>query len=279
MSDIIQPPIITHNTDTLNWFNVYNPSWETLIALGYLNGAEARPTPAKVEGLSNSDGEVEACDCLKPFVPGVVDQAGTEFFIVSSDAADTGTYEVHTVEGDGSHGTLTGTMTGTTPVSLGSTARHYNLCIYVAPAGNVGTIHISEKSTAGTPILADNLQFAVAPGVGTAFHPTQYCPDDHVFIVPAMTISCSKNDGIVMRIYKGVYGQSIARSHEFLVYNATFQQEFVVPLVVQPGEFLSYTLERTDGTNISVSLETNRIVLHNHDYNDGVPLPIFNVRS
>ena len=230
------------------WHNVFKPTWETLVGLGYAGGASTHTYDMDIVGLDSVDGEVSffgngfAAPAMQPWPDG-----GTAtYYAVSDSASDTCDLYVHGLGSDGLTKTDTVTLTGTTPVNLG-TYKHINavLCLNGSDR-NVGNIFVSEDSTAvPTDIVADNIHIICPPGWGKAVNPTMMAATDEVMVFPEINISADRSDGAEIVIYKSLPDGTVFRVTKWYLFQSAYQNKFGVPIVLQPGEFIRLTIERS----------------------------------
>ncbi len=232
---------------------IHSLSWETLVAIGYVNGASTRMYTENVTGLVAADGECSFFGEahlepeLQPATP-AVDEA---FYANSSSASDTGKLLCWMQDALGNETVVTATMTGTTPVLLGN----YVHCNQIEYAGgdtqNVGDMYVSTKSDAGVPlVITDLVQCHIGIGRGHGNNPRQRCPLNEVMVFLEQQVSSDKLDGIHIRQYHSriLTGQSGVHKmlqKQWLIYQSVESEEFLIPIVLEPLEELLLTISRS----------------------------------
>lgn len=230
------------------WHTVFKPGWETLIGLGYAGGASTHTYSLNIEGLGTGSGEVSffGGGFATPAMQNWPDGGTDTYYIVSSSASDTSDATVYGIASDGSMSTQTVTLTGTTPVSLG-TLKHVNAFVYHGgTARNLGTIYVSTASGAvPTSITTDDIQCIAPVGWAKAVNPTMMSSDAEIMVFPEINISADRADGAEISIYKSIPGGDVFKVTQFYLFQAAFQNHFGVPIVLQPGEFIRLTIKRS----------------------------------
>lgn len=230
------------------WHAVYKPSWETLIALGYASGASTHTYALNIEGLGALSGEVSmfgggfATPEMQTWPTG----ATASYYIVSDSTDDTSDATIYGIDASGEMAMVTVTLTGTTPVSLG-TFKHINAVMYTnGGARNVGSIYVSTDA-AGVPtgIVADNIAVIIPPRWAKGVNPTMMSSNREVMVFPEINISADRADGATISIYKGTADGDVFKVAQFYLFQSVFQNHFGVPIIINPGQFIRLTVERS----------------------------------
>ena len=155
------------------WFGVFRPDWETLVALEYVDGGIQRALTFCQDGLDSSAGLVGMyCSALQTgsLVPPLT--SGVELFGVSTSASDTAICISQVIDSNGDQTQITWTLNGTTPVSLGTGLVYAARISIISPTLNVGEVYISTKAEAGLPaIVANKVQVVVPVGANYGCNP------------------------------------------------------------------------------------------------------------
>lgn len=254
MSKAIGPLKNISARDVQHFFQVYQPSWETHIALGTLDGAVSQNFTTAIYGLTNGDGECHYWPIPEPFTD--LDPAGETVYVVSDDNADAGQLMLIVgVDAAGDQLTDVVISTGTTPVASNVPFRHVNgLLVVTAEASNAGQYYVSTKATAGTPdAAADHIQIVMPPNQGLSSAPKIRVPNGVVFVYPRFVFTSDRNDGIEARVYTTSPNAGRFEVGHFFIYASQFEALQTVPFVVTAGETIEFTVQRSDSGAGSVN--------------------------
>lgn len=251
MTGIVPPsPAQVDNFGLAQWHGIFKTPWETLVGIGYVTGASHRMWTNRIAGLETGDGEVSLFGeaVLEPELQPAPPSSNVTFYIVSSSASDTSDAKVWLVDENGDETIKDVTLTGTTPVSIGSYI-HCNMIMYLGGyTQNIGDIFVSTKSDAGTPLIITNkVQAHVAIGNGHGNNPCQLCPNHEVYVFAGIDLTTDKSDGIEFKVYKDVTmsgGIHRMQAQEWIVYQTALSIDHITPHVIKAGEKICLTAER-----------------------------------
>ena len=237
------------------WHSVFQPHWDTLVAIGYIDGMYPLSYGSSLSGVVSGDGEV-AFRWGPEFNYGTALSAST-VYLVSTSASDTQVYSIQGIDANGDYATTTVTATGTTPVALSGTWNHIQRCICTTGANNVGTVYTSTEA-AGLPVAQnDQIQTAMVPGENYAINPELVVPNDQIFTINAFDFSQDVTQSATIRIYANRQGRWIINFKFFVGNEDSFEQIFHTPLRLFEGDRMRVTFQAGGGSAAKASFGMN----------------------
>jgi hypothetical protein len=265
MADVVPPSAADWSSAHLQgWHRVFKTDWRDLVAMGYVDGADGRMYTENVTGLEAADGQVSFYGetYLEPEAQGNIKTSNASFYAVSSSASDTHDVRCWMVDENGDETITSVTLTGTTPVLIGSFV-HCNLA--TAENGqtqNLGDITVSTKAIAGVPlVITDDVQCHIGIARGHGNNPRQLCPNNQACIFTSIDLSSDRLDGIDVQMHIGRKfnggGPHDTNAKQWFIYESTFTETFAMPVALTAGEYLSLHIERSAAGTGAVNAGVN----------------------
>lgn len=196
------------------WHNLFRPPWEMLVSIGYIDAARVLQAQSQHIELQLIDGEQNIDGSGGTHLDKDLLDTGEELFAVSTSSSDIQQLELLGIDANGDPVTRTVDLTGTTPVSTGTWLNVNSAAVQLV--GNVGTVYVSTKSTAGVPVVADKLQIKMDIDHGLAVNSMQQIGAEEIGMFNQLSFSVTseqaravgsvrvkaKQDGVWYHIYE-----------------------------------------------------------------------------
>lgn len=237
-----------------------NMHFDTLVAIGYLDGVYPVSYGGSLNGAVNTDGEVAFREAPELAYPAAL--SASTVYIVSSSASDTQTYSIQGIDANGDYATTTVTATGTTPAALSGTWNHIQRCICTDGVNNVGLVYTSTKSGAGVPsTTGDQIQTVMAIGDNYAINPEIVVPNEQIFTFNSFDFSQDVQQAATIKIFSNRQGRWIINFKFFVGNQDQFGQTFHTPLRLFEGDRMRVTFTAGGGAAAKATFGFNGNVL------------------
>ena len=223
------------------WTAAFQPHFDTLVAIGYVDGAYPLSYGSSIDGLVSGDGEVAFREGAE--LAYGADLSASTIYIVSSSGTDTQDYVIQGIDASGDYATATVTATGTTPAVVSGTWNHVQRCICTTGVDNAGTVYISTKSGAGVPTTTgDQIQTVMAIGDNYAINPLLVVPNNQMFTINAFDFSQDVTQSATIKILANRQGRWILNFKFYAGNEDSFSQTFHTPVRLFAGDKIKVTI-------------------------------------
>jgi hypothetical protein len=242
---------------------VFDPHFDTLAAVGYVDGAYPVSFGGTITGVTNTDGEVAFREGSTLLNYGA-DLSASTLYIVSSSASDTQDYVIQGIDANGDYATATVTATGTTPAAVSGTWNHAQRLICTTGVDNVGTVYLSTKSGAGVPVTTgDQIQCVMEIGMNYAINPMLYVPNNQIIYFNGFEFFQDANQTATINIYANRQGRWILNFRFFGGRSDHTEVVFHTPVRFFEGDKMKVTIEAGGGSAANAAFGMNGLVWDN----------------
>lgn len=259
MATVSPPTAQELDSDFLRgWHGINKPRFGELVSSGYVAGATELLFTEDITGLTSGAGQVLFSEA-KLGVPTALD--ADTMYLVSDNAADTQTFDVHGTDADDNLTNVTVTATGTTSVALSGTWNHIQTVF--ANSANTGTVYISTKSSGVPTLLSDQIQTVMTPALSVGCNPILVCAEDQVILIDGMDFTCDLRDTVTIRLFIDHAAHPGVFAEEFTLFltQASFTKALNVPLGLHPGDRLRVHISAANTSNAAFAMNGLVMVL------------------
>ena len=246
---------IAFQTESTFWHQVCDPHFDTLVAVGYIDGVYPLSFGSSITGFAAADGEVAFREGAN-FLDYGADLSADTVYLVSTSASDTQEFSVQGIDANGDAVTVTVTATGTTPVALSGTWNHVQRCICTG-ADNIGTVYISTDAAALPTTVGDQIQTVMLPGENYAISPLLVVPNNQLFTINQFDFSQDVNQSALIKVFAKRQGKWLINFKFFGGKEDNFEQGFHTPLRLFEGDSMKVTVTASGGATSKATFGMN----------------------